>query len=323
MATIRHTQSGRYEVQIRKSGLRPINKTFASRSLAHTYIKDTEAKIEKGLYMDFTLAESTTLLQLAERYETEILPLKKGHQKEIYNIRPLKKALGDYALTQIHPHTIANYRQSRLKQVSNSTVRREIGFLSRLLTAAEKEYGIYLPHGNPVRRVKIPKENPGRDRRPTQDELDALLNDPNPISFIVELAIETGMRRGEIAGIEEQHLIGTTQLHIPETKTDTPRTIPLTERAYKAVRQLLEHKEMHSSFRPGSITQAFGRACKRHSITGLRFHDLRHEATSRFFELGLNPMEVASITGHQDLRMLRRYSHIRPEHLLKKLNGGQ
>jgi len=94
-----------------------------------------------------------------------------------------------------------------LKQVSSSTVRREIGFLSRLLTAAEKEYGIYLPHGNPVRRVNVPKENPARDRRPTQDELEAVLNDPNPINFIVELAIETGMRRGEIADIEEQHLI--------------------------------------------------------------------------------------------------------------------
>jgi len=93
MATIRHTHSGRYEVQIRKSGLRTITKTFASRALTCTYIKDTEAKIEKGLYMDFSLAESTTLLQLAERYETEILPTKKGYQKEIYNIRPLKKAL--------------------------------------------------------------------------------------------------------------------------------------------------------------------------------------------------------------------------------------
>ena len=73
--------------------------------------------------------------------------------------------------------------------------------------------------------------------------------------------------------------------------------------------------------RADSITQAFSRACDRHNITGLRFHDLRHEATSRFFEMGLNPMEVSAITGHQDLRMLKRYTHINPEHLVQKLSG--
>ena len=51
----------------------------------------------------------------------------------------------------------------------------------------------------------------------------------------------------------------------------------------------------------------------------LHFHDLRHEATSKFFEKGLNVMEVATITGHKDLRMLQRYTHLRAEDLAKKL----
>ena len=54
-------------------------------------------------------------------------------------------------------------------------------------------------------------------------------------------------------------------------------------------------------------------------IIGLRWHDLRHEATSRLFEKGLNIMEVASITGHQDLKMLKRYTHLRAEDLVEKL----
>ena len=49
------------------------------------------------------------------------------------------------------------------------------------------------------------------------------------------------------------------------------------------------------------------------------FHDLRHEATSRFFERGLNVMEVASITGHKDLKMLKRYTHLKAEDLALKL----
>ena len=71
--------------------------------------------------------------------------------------------------------------------------------------------------------------------------------------------------------------------------------------------------------RPDSMTQAFERACKRAGIENLRLHDLRHEATSRFFEKGLNVMEVSAITGHQDLRMLKRYTHIRPESLVDRL----
>jgi integrase len=61
------------------------------------------------------------------------------------------------------------------------------------------------------------------------------------------------------------------------------------------------------------------RATRRANIEDLRFHDLRHEATTRFFEKGLNIMEVASITGHKDLRMLRRYTHLKAEDLAQKL----
>lgn len=61
------------------------------------------------------------------------------------------------------------------------------------------------------------------------------------------------------------------------------------------------------------------RACKRAKRENLNFHDLRYEATSRFFEKGLNVMEVAAITGHKDLRMLQRYTHLRAEDLAKKL----
>jgi integrase len=61
------------------------------------------------------------------------------------------------------------------------------------------------------------------------------------------------------------------------------------------------------------------RTIRRAGIEDLRFHDLRHEATTRLFEKGLNLMEVASITGHKDLRMLRRYTHLTAEDLARKL----
>ena len=73
------------------------------------------------------------------------------------------------------------------------------------------------------------------------------------------------------------------------------------------------------SLRPHSISQAFKRVCKAAGIEGLTFHDLRHEATSRLFEKGLGLMEVASITGHKTMQMLKRYTHLRVEDLVGRL----
>jgi integrase len=69
-----------------------------------------------------------------------------------------------------------------------------------------------------------------------------------------------------------------------------------------------------------ALKTAWRRTCDKAGITNLHFHDLRHEATSRFFEKGLNVMEVATITGHKDLRMLQRYTHLRAEDLARKLS---
>ena len=69
--------------------------------------------------------------------------------------------------------------------------------------------------------------------------------------------------------------------------------------------------------KPDSISQAFERICSTAGIEGLTFHDLRHEATSRLFEKGLNPMQVAAITGHKTLQMLKRYTHLRAEDLVE------
>ncbi len=192
---------------------------------------------------------------------------------------------------------------------------------STILSSAEKDFGIYLPQGNPVFKIKKPVES-ARDRRPTDTELEILISDKT-IGNYVTFAIETGMRRGEIVNIKPEHLLGDKKnlLFIPETKTGIPRTIPLSVRAQETLKKFRNATNDFSFLKPHSVSQAFLRACKRHSISDLRFHDLRHEATSRFFEKGLNIMEVSLITGHRSLAMLNRYTHLKPESLLEKLEG--
>lgn len=134
------------------------------------------------------------------------------------------------------------------------------------------------------------------------------------------LALETAMRRGEIIGINSSHIdFRKRLLDIPVTKTNIPRTIPLTSSALSVLKGLtVQIDGTLFPIKPNSVSQAFRRASKRVKLSDLHFHDLRHEATSRFFELGLSIMEVAAITGHKDLPMLQRYTHLKPEDILSK-----
>ena len=176
--------------------------------------------------------------------------------------------------------------------------------------------------------VSLPKVGRGRDRRLEAGEEEKLLTASNELKRIIIIALETGMRRGEILNIKRSHIDFAHQtLFIPLTKTDTPRTIPLSSRAIEAFREQLRGSQnvipieetALFSYKPDSVTRAFIRLCRKHGLENLRFHDLRHEATSRFFEKGLNPVEVATITGHKDTRMLMRYTHLRAEDLVKRL----
>jgi integrase len=140
---------------------------------------------------------------------------------------------------------------------------------------------------------------------------------------MVELALETAMRRGELlnARWSDLSLIKKT-LHIPVTKNDHPRTIPLTARAIALMERLKELSQGDEWIIPitlDSMRMAWKRVLKRAKLDDLHFHDLRHEAISRFFEHGLSIPEVAMISGHRDPRMLFRYTHPKPELVAEKL----
>lgn len=318
-------KGGKYQVQIRRQGKRPVYKSFTDKRTAQAWARKIESEIEQGIFQDHSLSQTTTLKQVMERYKREILPSKRSQASIRSQIKLIGKELGSLSLSGVTSSVLSEYRNTRLRNVAPETVRKDLSFLQRLFNTAIKDWGINLPHGNPVEKVRFPSPPPGRSRRPTSEELTKLEADKTIGAYVI-LAVETGMRRGEIANIHTDHITTVVNknkevalLSIPETKTDIPRIIPLPERAQEAIRAILRRKERYPLLRADSISQAFERACKRYTIQGLRFHDLRHEATSRFFEMGLNPMEVAAISGHQDLKMLKRYTHIKPEHIGNKL----
>ena len=324
MASIRK-RGGKYHAQIRKSGYPPLTKTFSSLTTAKRWASTTEADMERNLHI--VLPDKTTVGELLERYEEDISPQHKSHQVEKYRLKTLKRYLGDQRVSTLSPALVCKYRDARLKAVSPASLKRELVVLSSVLNTAIKEWGINLQQ-NPVSMVSLPKVVRGRDRRLEQGEEEKLLSATDELKRIIIIALETGMRRGEILNIKKSHIDFVRQtLLIPFTKTGTPRTIPLSSRAIEALREQLRGSQnvipieetSLFSYTARGLSGAFLRLCRKHGLENLRFHDLRHEATSRFFEKGLNPVEVATITGHKDTRMLMRYTHLRAEDLVKRL----
>ena len=146
----------------------------------------------------------------------------------------------------------------------------------------------------------------------------------NPyLAPLVTLAIETAMRRGELLGLDWDDLhLDQNYVHLALTKNGTSRDVPLSPKARQTIEALPRSISGRMIVHPEALKGLRHRATRRAGITGLRFHDLRHEATTRFFEKGLGVMEVAAITGHKDLRMLQRYVQLRPEDLARKLAWG-
>lgn len=104
-------------------------------------------------------------------------------------------------------------------------------------------------------------------------------------------------------------------------KTGVGRTIPLTPRASAVLRPWCVGAERLFDIHPDTVTKQFARLCRRAGVEGLRWHDLRHTAITRLSERGLDALEVALISGHRDLAMLLRYSHLSAAKLAGRLQG--
>jgi integrase len=212
-------------------------------------------------------------------------------------------------------------------------VRLELAFLSVVFEQCRKEWGLAV--SNPVKQIRIPKPGKPRQRRLEAGEEEALLaackaSGAHYLHSFVVLAIETGMRFSELAGVVRANVnFEKRTIYLPDTKNGESRTVPLSTRALNAMHALPSSINCRLfGVKPGSIRSAYLIAVQNAQATRpncdtflkkLRFHDLRHEAVTRLFEKGLNPIEVGMVSGHKTLSMLQRYTHLRSEELAAKL----
>jgi integrase len=331
MSSIRK-RGDKWQARVHRKEHKPIVQSFNNKADAIKWARNVESQLDLGL-----LAPKQTmprLMPIVERYIQEVTPTKKGDSQERYRANQFSKTkLADLQLDKITSEVVAQYRDVRLKEVSANTVRLELAFLSVVFEQCRKEWGIAV--SNPVRQIRMPKPGKPRQRRLEAGEEEALLAACKASrayylhSFVV-LAIETGMRSGELLAITWANVnFEKRTIFLPDTKNGSSRTVPLSTRALNAIHALprslngrLFSSGYHSIHNAFQLALTKAQAVKPNSETflrGLRFHDLRHEAVTRLFEKGLNPIEVGMVSGHKTLSMLQRYTHLRSEELVAKL----
>ncbi len=282
-----------------------------------------------------TLVEKS-MSDALRHYCDQVSILKKGYAQEKYRIDQMCASfLGSKLVREITSVDIASYRDLRLSVVnprnnqtlSTSTVRLEMSLLSNFFDICRIEWGFCAE--NPVIDVRKPKSAQGRDRRLSAREERLILRYAHEhvnadFYVIVVLALETAMRQGEILNLFWENVNFKTKVaHLPETKNGTKRDVPLSIKARDALFSLgVKNRGRVFSYTANGLKSTWRFMLKKLKIENLHFHDLRHEAISRFFELGtLDVMEVATISGHKSLAMLKRYTHLKAERLVTKLEG--
>ncbi|MHB1494366.1 MAG: site-specific integrase [Acidithiobacillus sp.] len=331
MATFQNRGNRQWRAMIRRKGQPAQSKTFDTKTEAEQWARLIESEMDRGIFVSRTEAENTTLHEALDRYLQEVTALKRGSAQEASHIHVIQSSsLSKFSLSAIFSKQVSKYRDDRLKVVSASTVNRELNILSHVFTVATQDWGIHLPGGNPVATTRRPKVDDRRDRRLVGDEETRLLewaekaeqeDGSMPIAHIIRFALETGLRRKELTVMRWEHVnLKRCVIDVPGAKTGD-RQVPLSSRALAVLNALPRHLDgaVWGAVHKASISRAFARACHRAVIDDLRLHDLRHEATSRLFEKGFNPMEVSTITGHKTLQMLKRYTHLRAEDLAKRM----
>ena len=311
-------------------GQRKRKKIGPSKKLAVQVLKDVHVKIAKREYLGVHEEKKIIFEDFAKQYleyskaNKSSSSNKRDHVALNPNLIPVFKGM---YLFEITAPMIEKYKADRLKKVEPATVNREMACLRHMFTKAIS-WG-YIK-GSPLTEVKKLKEPPGRVRYLTPEEIDCLFAAIDQLSGgsgtylkpIVIMALNTGMRKGEILGLKWRDLdIEGRKITIMKSKNNEVRTIPINDTLYVELKKL--SRNVHSAYvfshsngeAFGSVRKSFERAVEEAGIEDFTFHDLRHTFASHLVMSGCDLRSVQQLMGHKDIKMTMRYSHLSKEHL--------
>jgi integrase len=319
-----------FELRVRRAGNKDQQLTFDTYELALQAKLKMESDLSISIVRDYSAAVRNTLQDLMTRYIQEVAPTHKGGDIEIQRLKRMGRdeAFVDKPLAALTTEDLQDFISARLEEVAPSTVDRDIDVLSQVLSYAADVWKIS-PAESPLKGLRRPKYFNERDRRLRGDEerllQNALAECRNPfIDAIFVVAIDTAMRRSEIIGLRWDCIdFEQRSALLTDTKNGRSRKVPLSQRVLTLLRalQLEAADERVFPVSANALKLAFRRAVERAGIEDFHFHDLRHEAISRLAESGkFQLIDLQAISGHRDMRMLLRYTHLCTKMLAEKMD---
>ncbi len=325
MASI-YKRNGKWRVEIRKIGSKGIHKSFIVKDEAIRFARETEVKIEQGLYQDLTLAKTTKLKDVLAQYRDRVSVNKKGYDQERYKINKIIRSdIADKTLSQLTPLVLFEYIEQQKKLYTASTVNKSITIVNLALNFAERFLGISL-NKNPLKFIKRLKESQfiGQVIEPHEEALllkHAVFSKLYWLKTAIILGIDCGLRRGEILKLKAEDInYNNSTAILRDTKNGETREIGLSSRAIQELKKLpvsIDGK-LFPCKRLDTFTFYYNQL-KRWSGVNKRFHDTRHTFASRKTTSGWSITEIATQGGWKQLQVLKRYTHIKAEYLAKKM----
>lgn len=272
------------------------SKSFRSRKECQNWILSQE---QNGVFPKHTLHEAF------ERYKDYALQLR-GKQPAISRLKSIQSRLKDIPLEDFTFADFNKWKELRKKEVGPNSLNREAGVINQVFRMCITHWGWL--HKHPIPDIGRLKDKPPRKRGISEIEIKTILNNLKlnihgvEISILFELAIETGMRLGELISIEWENVYEK-YIHLKMTKNGYSRDVPLSKRARELVNQRIGINDVFVfSINAQNASKNFLRC----SINGVRFHDTRSEAITRLSSK-LSILDLASAVGHRDLRSLQIY----------------
>lgn len=321
----------KWRALVRRKGHKPQCKTFLVKAQAEAWARQIESEIDRGIVAVDPV--SLTLKQVIQAYHKlrESSRPVADTSNEHYVLLRLTEGLGDKSAGGLTPQVLADYCKMRKEDGAGPyTVNLEISKLGTVMRYASIALGGTLPDAAGAARPLLTHlgligGGGKRDRRPTEDEITAILKVLAQRGQIyadaVKFASITAMRRGEVCGVkwvdfdESKKMLTIRDRKDPRKKKGNDDTIPLLGESFAIVARQKRGGDRIFPIHPQTLSKYFTEACRDLSIPDLHLHDMRHEGTSALFEAGYTIEQVSLVTGHKSWNNLKRYTNLKPESL--------
>lgn len=319
---------GHYWLDYRFNGHRYRKKVGPYKALADNAWAKIRTEIAENRFLDIKKTKQVKLEEFADKYFE--LHCKVNHRSADKaagsQIKVLKKYFSGKYLHEINPVMIEKFKAERVQDVCPATANRALTCLKALFNKAIKWKDF--DGTNPVNDVKFFKEENHKLRFLEKEEIAGVIqNARGIIKPLVTIAVNTGMRRGELFGLKWRDIdFSHGLIHLLVTKSGKQRVIPMNDHVRNALLSIRKHDTSPYVFvrtdgdSLKDVRRGFLSALTKAGIKDFRFHDLRHTFASQLAMSGVDLNTIRELLGHSDLKTTLIYAHLSKDHRQRAVN---